>query len=432
MSTDLGDSPAPTSQTVGWLASPRGRPFRALAHQEFRLVWGTFIVGQLGFWVAFLTLQTQMLDLTDGDGRWIGLLFFCNFIPMLVLTPVAGLLADRYERRIILDCGFGAMTVVASVLAVVTFADLATPLVLLPFAFAIGTVFSFKGPASQGLIANTVPPADLPSAISLQSVGGNISRVVGPTIAAPILALSSQYVAFVLFALASMIAFGILLRAQIRPNIPAQEAGGFFARLKGGWECARERPPALAALLMLAVSSLTAGAYFAILPLVASEVFDKGSSGLTTLAAISGIGSVIGAIATGSRETTPTLASTTTLVALFGVSFVVFGLAPTWPLVLLTSVALGLFYFWAMTSINALLQSLVDDARRGRLMALFVVGWAGLIPIGALWQGALAEAVGTRVTVVVAGSITAIYAVATLLLARRRSPVTPVSATVPD
>lgn len=428
MTTDIGDPPD-AEASPSWLTTGRGRPFRALVHREFRVVWGTFVVGQLGFWIAFLTLQTLMVDLTDGDGRWMGLLFFCNFIPMLILTPVAGLLADRYERRIILVVAFAAMTVVASLLALVTFAELAAPAVLLPFAFAIGTVFSFKGPASQGLLANTVPPSDLPSAISLQSVGSNLSRVIGPTIAAPVLVLSSQYVAFVLFAGASFVAFSILTRAQIRANVPAQETGSFFVRLKGGWECARERPPALAALLMLAVSSLTAGAYFAILPLVASEVFDRGANGLTTLAAVSGVGSVAGAILTGSRESAPTLGATTTLVALFGASFVVFGLMPNWPLTLLASVALGGFYFWAMTSINALLQSLVDDARRGRLMALFMVGWADLVPIGALWQGAFAESFGTRATIVVGGAIVIVYSLATLALARRRQPLVAATAT---
>lgn len=429
MTTDLGDFP-PAAPT--WLTTGRGRPFRALAHQEFRVVWSTFVIGQLGFWIAFLTLQTLMVDLTDANGRWMGLLFFCNLIPMLLLTPLAGLLADRYERRLILVVAFAVMTVIASLLAVFTFADLATPATLLPFAFAIGTVFAFKGPTSQGLIANTVPVADLPSAISLQSVGGNLARVIGPTMAAPVLVLSNQSVAFVLFAAASLIAFVVLLRAQIRANVPAQESGGFFAGLKGGWECARERPPAFAALLMLAVSSLTAGAYFAIFPLVASEVFDRGANGLTTLAAISGIGSVAGAIATGSRESVPTIASVTTLVVLFGASFVVFGLMPNWPLTLLASVAVGGFYFWSMTSINALLQSLVDDARRGRLMALFVVGWAGLVPVGALWQGAFAEVFGARATIVVGGLIVMIYAAATLVVARRRTSLATMSTSIAD
>ena len=112
------------------------------------------------------------------------------------------------------------------------------------------------------------------------------------------------------------------------------------------------------------------------------------------------------------------MTSTALVVGAFGIAFVVFGLAPTWPLVLLASTVVGGLYFWGMTSINALLQSLADDAKRGRLMALFVVGWAGLVPIGALWQGAFAEAFSVRAAVVVAGLITAAYSFATL--ARRR------------
>ena len=98
---------------IAW-ASSKLRPFRALAHPQFRVVWGTFIVGQLGFWVAFLALQALMADLTDTDGTWLGLLFFTNFIPMLVFTPLAGVVADRYERRRVLMVGFCALSVIAT------------------------------------------------------------------------------------------------------------------------------------------------------------------------------------------------------------------------------------------------------------------------------------------------------------------------------
>ncbi len=398
--------------------SPKLRPFRALAHPQFRVVWITFIVGQLGFWVAFLALQALMADLTDTDGTWLGLLFFTNFIPMLIFTPLAGVVADRYERRRVLMVGFSALGVIATGLAVLTLTDRARPANLLPFAFLIGTAFAFNSPSSHSLIATVVPSEDLPSAVSLQSVGSNMSRVIGPTIAAPILALTSEDVAFVLYAATTVLVVILLGRARITSTPHEVEQTSFMSRVKAGWEHARERPPAVAALTLLAVSSLTAGAYFSMLPLIAEDVFDKGSSGLTVLAAVSGIGSVVGAVATGFRQTSPTMASTALVVGAFGLAFIVFGLAPTWPLVLLASTVVGGLYFWGMTSINALLQSLADDAKRGRLMALFVVGWAGLVPVGALWQGAFAEAFSVRAAVVAAGAITAAYSFATLARGR--------------
>jgi hypothetical protein len=113
---------------------------------------------------------------------------------------------------------------------------------------------------------------------------------------------------------------------------------------------------------------------------------------------------------------------TAALVALFGATFIVFGLAPTWGLLLATSVVMAAFYFWSMTNINALLQKLADDAKRGRLMALFIVGWGGLVPLGALWQGAVAEAFGVRTAVVTGGVIVTVYAVATMAVTRGSVP----------
>lgn len=424
---------ASTSGVRGWLASRNGRPFRALLHHEFRLVWGTFVTGQLGFWVAFLALQSMMADLTDSDGRWLGLLFFMNFIPMLVFTPVAGIVADRYERRLVLLVGFCVLTVVASGLSVLALGDQLTPTLLLPFALAIGTTFAFNAPAGQSLIANSVPPGDLSSAVSLQSAGTNLSRVVGPTVAAPILVLTSEDIAFVVYAVTSVIVVVMLARMQLAPHPHRIEDGSFFARLRGGWAHARDRPPAVAALALLCVSSLTAGAYFSMLPIVAEDTFGRGSSGLTALAAISGIGSMVGAIATGFRESTPTMFAATALVAAFGVSFALFGLAPTWPLALVAVTVVGAFYFWAMTTINALLQALADETKRGRLMSLFIVGWAGLVPIGALWQGAVAEAQGARFAVILAGVITAAAALVTLVARRstKTAPADPVSGARP-
>jgi MFS family permease len=418
------DVDSPPAAVPGWLASARGRPFRALAHPEFRLVWGTFVVGQLGFWIAFLALQALMVDLTDSDGTWLGLLFFCNFIPMLVFTPLAGVVADRYERKQILLVGFVVLAAISSLLAVLALADRADQATLLPFAFAIGTVFAFNAPASHSLIVAIVPPGDLSSAVSLQSVGSNLSRVVGPTVAAPVLALTSEDLAFALYAVAAVVVVALLWRARLVTTRYEPDSGRFLARLTGGWQHARDRPPAMAAVTMLCVSSLTAGAYFSMLPIVADDTFGRGSGGLTALAAISGIGSVAGAIATGVREATPGMASAAALVAAFGISFVLFGLAPTWPVALVMVAVVGAFYFWAMTTINALLQGLADDARRGRVMALFVVAWAGLVPIGALWQGAFAEAFGARAAVSAAGTITAAYALAVLAFGpHRRRPV---------
>lgn len=373
-------------------------------------MWSTFIVGQFGFWIAFIALQALMSRLTDADGRWLGLLFFVNFFPMLIFTPIAGVVADRLERKRILMRTYGLMTLVMSGLAVMTLAGGASPGRLLPFAFAVGTIFSFNAPASQAIVARSVPTLDLPSAISLQSGGAQLARVVGPTVAAPLLALWNEGAAFAAYAVASVIVVIMLSRLHLSAYEPEHDEAGFFARLRRGFDHARERPPALAALSVLAMSSLFAAAYLALLPVLANDVFGRGPTGFATLAAVTGFGSMIGALTTAFRDTVPTLRSTSLLVAGFGLAVAAFGLVPNWGTAMVAVVVVGGFYFSAMTTLNTLVQYLADEHMRGRISSLFVIGWAGLVPIGGLWQGAFASVHGAQKTLVLAGCVTAAYA----------------------
>jgi predicted MFS family arabinose efflux permease len=378
------------------------------------------MVGQFGFWIAFIAFQVLMSRLTDANGRWLGLLFFVNFFPMLIFTPIAGVVADRIERRRILMRTFSLMALVMSALALLVLSGGASPLRLLPFAFAVGTIFAFNAPASQAIVAHSVPPLDLPSAISLQSSGAQLARVVGPTVAAPLLALWNEGAAFAAYAVSSVIVVFLLRRLELTPYEPEHDETGFIGRVRRGFDHARERPPSLAALSVLAMSSLFAAAYLALLPVLANDVYDRGPTGFATLAAVTGLGSMIGALTTAFRTSLPTLRSTALLVAAFGGAVAAFALVPSWNLALVAVVLVGGFYFSAMTTLNTLVQSLADENMRGRISSLFVIGWAGLVPIGGLWQGAAGQAIGPRTTLAIAGCITAVYALFAAVMWGRR------------
>jgi sugar phosphate permease len=167
------------------------------------------------------------------------------------------------------------------------------------------------------------------------------------------------------------------------------------------------------------MSSLFAAGYLALLPVLSDQVFGR-PRGFTTLAAVTGFGSMIGALTTGFRAKEPSFTSSTLLVAGFGASLILLGRTSSWPAALAVMVLVGIFYFSAMTSLNTLIQSLADENKRGRIMSLFVIGWAGLVPIAGLWQGAFAQRHGVQTTISVAGSVTAVYSLLVLLLRRRR------------
>lgn len=363
-------------------------------------------------------MQTLMARLTNSDPAWLGLLFFTNFIPMLVFTSFAGLLADRYERKLILVFGFATIVIVMSVLCGLTAAGLLTPRLMLPFAFGIGTVFAFSAPANQALVAGTVVQEDLTSAISMISVATNLSRVVGPTLAAPVIALTDEAVAFGLYAFASLVQVVLLqTRIHVEPYQPEPSAP-FLQRLKGGFAHARQRPPMGAGLLMVCTSSLFAGAYLALLPVIADRTFDRGPSGFTTMAAVTGLGSMVGALMTSFRQRPPTFRAGVLLTGAFGTTLGAFSMTSSWPLALILLALLGGCYLSAMTSLNTLIQMLADDNKRGRVMALFTVAWGGLVPVGGLWQGQLAGTIGADRTMGVAGAVTALVAAVVLLRPR--------------
>jgi predicted MFS family arabinose efflux permease len=279
----------------------------------------------------------------------------------------------------------------------------------------IGYGISFNAPASQAIVAHSVPPMDLPSAISLQSGGAQLARVVGPTLAAPLLALWGESAAFAAYGAASLIVVVLLSRLRFSVYDPEHDDASFFRRLRRGFDHARERPPALAALSVLAMSSLFAAGYLSLLPVMANEEFDKGPTGFATLAAVAGFGSMVGALTTAFRDNIPTLRSTAVLVACFGGSVAVFALSPTWTVALALSVVVGVFYFSAMTTLNTLVQYLADENMRGRISSLFVIGWAGLVPIAGLWQGFVASRSGVRTSMLIAGAVTAAYALVVAL-----------------
>jgi MFS family permease len=399
------------------------RALRALRHAEFRVVWGTFIVGQLGFWISFVSIQALMSRLTDADGTWLGLLYFVNFIPTLVFTPIAGVVADRIERKRILMAGYTVLAATVGGLAVITLSDHVSRVSMLPFAFLMGTAFAFNAPASQAIVAGSVTRDDLPSAISLNSTGANVSRVIGPTLAAPLLSIWNEGAAFAVYAVTSVTVVILLRRVQLHGYERERGVSGFWSWLRSGLTYARQHPPAVRVLSILAMSSLFAGAYLVSLPIVAQHDFDRGVAGFTLLAAMSGVGSVVGAFLTSLRTNVPTLRALGLQVAAFGFSVVAFAVAPTWNWALVLVVPVGTLYFWAMTTINTLLQFLSDDAHRGRVLSLFQVGWAGLIPMGGLWLGAVSAAQGAQFALALAGGVTAAYAlIASAAPVRVRQP----------
>ncbi|MEM7409475.1 MAG: MFS transporter [Myxococcota bacterium] len=408
----------PASKAPGFLGSSRGRAFRALAHRPYRLLFSAFLVNQTGFWLSHLGMQGLMAAKSGNDPLWLGWLFFALFIPAFALAPLAGVTADRYDRKRIMLVSYAGIAALSAVLAALTATDAITPLSLLSIGFGMGLCFCFSGPASYALAANTVPPEDMPSAVSLQSAANNLTRVVGPMAVAPIIATGRFEWAFMAFVVAATIAGGLTAAMRVRPYTPEPSEGGILARLAGGFRHASERKPAVPALSVVAVLSLFGVSHAVVLPVFAEEVLGN-LDAFAWIVVSTGAGAVLGALTIGYRRSDPTLASSVWVMLAYSGALAAFAVSTSLWAALLTQFVLGWCYFAIMTSLQTLVQQLVDESKRGRVMSLFQVAWAGLVPWGGLALGAAAGSFGVVPTLLAGAAVCAVYAIGIGLWSRQ-------------
>ena len=383
-SVAMGVSAARAPNTVEPL---RPGLFVALRHRDYRFLFGSFVVNQTGFWLSHISLQAFMVDLSDGDPFQVGLLTFALLIPALLFAPIAGALADRFSRKAIVLVCYAVVTVLAGLLGFMTVAGAMSAYRLMAFAFAMGATFAFVGPASTAIAANAVRTEDLPSAVALQSATNNLTRVIGPLLAAPLVAVGLYGVGFFVFAVASFIAAVLVGRMRV-VNAVEQEDLGLFQRIAMGWHHAAERKPALAGIFTAGCLSIFGIGHIAMLPIFAKDVLGD-ESYFPWLVAVTAFGAMLGALTSG-REMRPTLSKAALRLGFYGAAFAVFALSQSLWLAFLAQFVVGYFYFAIMTGLQTLIQQLVDDSNRGRVMSLFQVAWGGLTPIGSLMMGAIA------------------------------------------
>ena len=209
------------------------------------------------------------------------MLFFANFIPMLIFAPVAGVVADRYDRKLILICIRSMIAVLGAVMAVLILSGVATPGVLVGMAFLLGTTYGFMGPAQSAAVANTVPREAIMGAVSMASAGNNLCRIAGPALAAPILAIWGTGWAFVVYSASSALVAILLVPIHLTATLNLHDDSGMWRRMLDGLRHARDRPPAIHALITMCVFSIFGAAQMALYPLFASDVHDKPTRAFT-------------------------------------------------------------------------------------------------------------------------------------------------------
>lgn len=414
LSEDEAGLPGPRIGEPVLRGAGRAKLLSALSHREFRLLFAAYSIGDLGFWISHITLQSEMARVTDKSPLWLGFLFFATFIPMLLFAPAAGVVADRVDRKRMLITTRCLVAVAASALAGCLHAGLESPGMLAGFGFVLGSLFAFMAPAQQAMTANAVPTDDLASAISLQAAGNNVLRIAGPALAAPILAAWGAGWAFTAYAGTNVLMVLMLIPIRVSRRRGALDHASAWQQWKDGLRHARERKPAVAVLMTMSVLSVFGIAYVALYPVFATAVLGHPRKDFSLLVVASGSGAVFGALAIGLRRHGPTLRTALVWLVLFSFAAGGFALSRSWELSLGLNAFVGLCYFSVTTSLNTVLQELADDDKRGRLLGLFTLTWAGLIPIGGIWMGAVADLGSAPLALEIGAVVCLVYALTSL------------------
>ena len=377
---------------------------RSLAHRNFRL----FFIGQglslVGTWMQMTAMSWLVNRLTappgsdQGDPFWLAAVAFANQIPGLLLGPVSGVVADRFRRRPILYVTQTLMMFQAFALAWLALANVIQIWHLLVLGTFLGVVSTFDITVRQAFLTHMVGgKEDLANAIALNSSLFNGARLVGPALAGLLLWAGggrNEGECFLLNGLSYLAVLAGLWMMRLREARPAGVGRGWSAMVEGARYAFGSRP-IRAILLLVAVVSLVGTPYAALLPIFAVRNLRGGAGMLSLLTAAAGVGALSGALYMAARKTVLGLGRhiAAAPVAL-GAGLVVFAFSTTLWLSLPALAVMGFAIMVQMASSNTILQTIVDEDKRGRVMSFYATAFLGLAPLGALGAGALAEAVG--------------------------------------
>jgi MFS family permease len=382
---------------------------RSLRHRNFRLFYLGQLVSLSGTWMQNLA-QAWLLYRLTGSAFMLGLASAATLLPSLVLGVYGGALADRFSRRNLLMTAQALAMVQAVALAGLTLSGAVQSWQVLVLALLLGVVQALELPARHSFVAQLVPPADLANAVALNSSLFHAARLIGPAIAGLLVAWIGEGWVFLVNA-GTFIAVLVSLRAIRLPPPAASVEGDRVPGLWAGLAHVRAHPPVRAALAMVATVALLGSSAAVLLPVFAVEVFATGAERLGLLMGAIGVGALVGALLLAGRRDLVGLESVIAVAGVaVGVTLVLFAVTPLFGLAMAWLAIVGLCTTSVMASSNAFIQLATPDRLRGRVMALFSVALHGMLPLGSLAVGALAEVLGAVWTVGLCGALLAVMA----------------------
>jgi len=377
---------------------------RALRHSNYRLFFGGQLISLIGTWMQTVAESWLVYRLT-GSSALLGVAAFASQIPVFLLAPIGGTVADHFNRhRIILTTQTTSM-VLPLVLATLTLTHRVHVWHVFTLAAGLGVVNAFDVPARQAFIVEMVGREDLVNAIALNSSMVNGARVVGPAVAGLLVAAVGEGWCFLLNGISYLaVIAGLLLMQVPRRDVGTRPRG--LADTVEGFRFVMRTSPVRALLALVGIVSFAGMPYSVLMPIFADPILHGGARGLGLLMGASGFGAFCGAIALATRSGVRGLGQWVAIsAASFGLALILFSQSRVFWLSALLLIPAGTSMIVQMASSNTLIQSMVPDRLRGRVMAVYSMMFMGMAPFGALFAGSIAERIGAPYTVTIGGLV---------------------------
>ena len=377
---------------------------RALESRNYRLFFAGQAISLVGTWMTQIATVWLVYDLTN-SALWLGVVGFSSQIPSFLISPFGGILVDRWNRHRIL-----IITQILAMIQSLTLAALALTGVMQIWHIILlslfqGLITAVDSPARQAFVPEIIErKEDLGNAIALNSSVFNGARLVGPAIAGLLIASVGAGVCFLIDGLSYIAVISGLLAMKLKPRKIVKQTTNVWQRLIEGFSYAFGFPPIRAILLLLALFSFMGMPYTILIPIFAKNILQGSAETLGFLMTAVGVGALVGGVYLSSRSTVIGLGKIIAIApAIFGTALVIFSQSRILWLSLFMMFLVGFGGILQIASSNTILQTIVEDDKRGRLMSLYTMSFLGILPFGNLASGALADKIGAPDTLMIGG-----------------------------
>jgi MFS family permease len=379
--------------------------WRALRHRNFRLFFGGQSISLIGTWMTRIATSWLVYRLT-GSALLLGTVSFAGQIPTFLFAPFAGVLVDRLDRRQVLVWTQTLSMVQSLALAALTLSHHVTIHWILALSVLQGIVNAFDMPGRQAFMVKMVEDRnDLSNAIAINSSMVNMARLVGPSLAGMLIAVTSEGWCFLIDGISYLAVIASLLMMRLDGPLVKREATSALTELKAGWTYVSGFVPVRTILLLFAVVSLMGMPFVVLMPIFAARVLHGGPHTLGFLMGSMGVGALVSALALAARKSVRGLVRMIPMAAcVFGLGLIGFGLSRNFWLSMVMVFVAGAGMMQGMAGSNTVIQTIVSEEMRGRVMSYYTMAFMGMAPFGSLLAGSFAHKIGAPWTVILNGS----------------------------